>query len=71
VTADLWSHAFNIELHRERNRAFLTWSSIPLRQSGPDERRVRRYQIEQVVTLDGRSRPGVWCTLRVQLRVGS
>jgi hypothetical protein len=53
VTADLWSHAFNIELDRERNRAFLTWSSIPLRQSGPDGRRVRKYQIEQVVTLNG------------------
>jgi hypothetical protein len=53
VTADLWSHAFNIELDRERNRAFLTWSSIPLRQSGPDGRQVRKYQIEQVVTLDG------------------
>ncbi len=52
VTADLWSHAFNIELDRERNRAFLTWSSIPLRQSAPQGRRMRKYQMEQVVALD-------------------
>ncbi|HKV45839.1 MAG TPA: hypothetical protein VJT32_14375 [bacterium] len=53
VSADLWSHGFNIELDRQRNRAFLTWSSLPLRQSDPQERRMRRYQLEQVVTLEG------------------
>ena len=53
VSADLWSHAFNIELDRARNRAFLTWSSVPLRQDDPGQGHHRRYQIEQVVTLLG------------------
>ena len=53
VATDLWSHAFNIELDRERNRAFLTWSSVPMRQSAPQGRRMRKYQLEQVVSLDG------------------
>ncbi len=52
VAADLWSHAFNIELDRERHRAFLTWSSIPLRQNAPQGRRMRKYELEQVVTLE-------------------
>jgi hypothetical protein len=51
VTAALWSHAFNIELDRERNRAFLTWSSVPVRQSAPQGRRMRKYELEQVVTI--------------------
>jgi hypothetical protein len=53
VTADLRRHAFRTELDRERNRAFLTWSSIPLGHSRSDGRRVRKYQIEQLVTLNG------------------
>ena len=54
VSADLWSHAFNIELDRARDRAFLTWSSVPLRQDDPgQEGHHRRYQLEQVVTLLG------------------
>lgn len=53
IAADLWNHAFHIELDRERTRAFLDWSSVPLRQDAPQERRMLRYQIEQVVTLLG------------------
>jgi hypothetical protein len=51
VTADLWSHAFNIELDRDRNRAFLTWSSVPVRQNAPQGQRMRKYQLEQAVTI--------------------
>jgi hypothetical protein len=53
VTADLWSHAFGIELDRSGNRAYLTWSSIPLQQSNSQSRQVRRYQITQIVSLKG------------------
>lgn len=53
VTADLWTHSWNIELDRARRRAFFTWSSAPLRQSDPQARRVRRYHLQQVTTLDG------------------
>ncbi len=51
VTVDLWSHVFNIELDRERARAFHTWTSAPLRQGDPQGHRIRRYQIQQVVSL--------------------
>lgn len=53
VSADLWSHAYNIALDRERQQVFVTWSSIPIRDSDPQRRRVRGYQLEQVVTLEG------------------
>jgi hypothetical protein len=69
VSADLWSHAFNIELDRGRNRAFLTWSSVPLRQDDPgQEGHHRRYQIEQVVTLLGpRARSAIGLDLSRQM----
>jgi len=53
IGADLWTHAFHVELDRERTRAFLDWSSVPLRQDVPQDRRMLKYQVEQVVSLSG------------------
>jgi hypothetical protein len=53
VTTDLWSHAFNIELDRARDRAFMTWSSVPVRRDQSSPERLRKYQIQQVLILRG------------------
>jgi hypothetical protein len=55
LAADLWSHSFNLEFDRPRDRAFMGLSSTSLINANPQNGRVRRYQIEQVLTIRGDS----------------
>lgn len=51
VRMDLWSHAASIELDRASSRAYVAWSSVPLRDSDPRFVRLRRYQVVQTLKL--------------------
>lgn len=55
VSSDLWSHSFNLEFDRPNDRAFMGLSSASLINANPQNGRVRRYQIEQVLTIHGDS----------------
>ena len=55
LSADLWSHSFNLEFDRPRDRAFMGLSSASLINANPQDGKVRRYQIEQVLTIHGDS----------------
>jgi hypothetical protein len=55
VSADLWSHSFNLEFDRPRDHAFMGLSSGSLITANPQNGKVRRYQIEQVLSIQGDS----------------
>jgi hypothetical protein len=55
VSADLWSHSFNLEFDRPRDHAFMGLSSGSLVTANPQNGKVRRYQIEQVLSIQGDS----------------
>jgi hypothetical protein len=55
LSADLWSHAFNLEFDRPNDRAFMGLSSASLINTNPQNGQVRRYQIEQVLEIRGNS----------------
>jgi hypothetical protein len=48
---DLWAHAHSVEVDRQRARAYVAWSSVPLRASDPRYASVRRYQVVETVEL--------------------
>jgi len=53
LSAELWSHAFNLEFDRPSDRAFMGLSSASLINANPQNGMVRRYQIEQALSIHG------------------